>query len=88
MKVDPIIAGIQRKPDANGAVISLNAMEAGFLRAALYQYSSRGLVDGFADNLFRALDKFNYPEYDKKYPNWRDEKKDDFYDEDDEEEDD
>jgi hypothetical protein len=68
------------KPTADGIVIELNSMEAGFLRAALYHYADGSKNSGFASQLWTALDKYHFLDYDKKYSDsWRklDEEEDD-----------
>lgn len=72
MKIDPVLLGIQRKQDANGVTMQLSGIEAGFLRAAAYEYSDGDRLLGFMSSLYNELDRYAFPEYDRKHPNWKD----------------
>ena len=72
MNVKPVLPKRPGKPEAYGTTIYLNEMEAGFLRAILYDFVHQNDAGGeaFANQLFRELDKYEYPDYNDKHPDW------------------
>lgn len=60
------------KPTAHSVIFTLNDLEAGYLRRLLKPYGINSC--GFAADLFRELDKYWFPTYEKEYPNWREER--------------
>jgi hypothetical protein len=56
------------KPVVTQVTITLSDMEAGFLRSILFGH--RHSVTNFGGALFAELDKLVFPNYDRRYPNW------------------
>ena len=50
--------------------LELTDIEAGFLRCILGSYRRDF---GFGRDLFNVLSEYHFPEYEKRYPKWRDE---------------
>lgn len=58
------------RQSAEGVTITLTEFEAGFLRTVLLQYSKSKDEEGFAAKLFRQLNQYSFPTYEKVYTNW------------------
>lgn len=58
-----------KKVTARGVTITLDEFEAGFLRTVLLHFST-DRQEGFAAKLFKELNQYYFPAYEKGYPNW------------------
>ena len=65
MKVTPEV------PPITNITIHLDDMEAGFLRTNLLDIISKKGKDGFVAELYAQLERYTFPKYEKRHPNWK-----------------
>jgi hypothetical protein len=59
-----------KRPIVHEVTIALSDVEAGFLRKILFDHAG-GSKEGFAGELYRKLDAFEFPGYEARYPAWK-----------------
>lgn len=69
MKVNATGSLNSRTVASAGVVIQLSQFEAGYLRHILLEVTA-GEEGSFASDLFGELQKFCFPDYERKYSNW------------------